>query len=102
MNVKYERQLKKGVLEIIVLQLLLKEKMYGYQLIMTMKELSQGMFEMREGTLYPILYRLEDDEISRKYYKITEDGQKTLIELRSLWHDFSKNVNQILGDNDDE
>ena len=82
---------------------------------MTMKELSQGMFEMREGTLYPILYRLEDDglvksewseqedkEISRKYYKITEDGQKTLIELRSLWHDFSKNVNQILGDNDDE
>ena len=46
MNERYERQLKKGILEILVLQLLLKEKMYGYQMILCMKEKSQGMFEM--------------------------------------------------------
>lgn len=115
MNVKYERQLKKGVLEILVLQLLSQEKMYGYQLIMEMKKLSHGMFEMREGTLYPILYRLEDDgliesewsapkdkEVSRKYYVMTIQGQATLKELRILWRDFSKTVNNILGDDNDE
>ena len=99
----------------LVLSLLRKEEMYGYQIIHELKVKSRERFLLKDGTLYPILYRLEDDglvksewseqkdkEISRKYYKITEDGQKTLIELRSLWHDFSKNVNQILGDNDDE
>ena len=61
MNPKYERQLKKGVLEILVLKLLSQKKMYGYQLIIEMKQLSHEMFTLREGTHYPILYRLEDD-----------------------------------------
>lgn len=61
MNPKYERQLKKGVLEISVLKLLSQKKMYGYQLIIEMKQLSHKMFTLREGMLYPILYRLEDD-----------------------------------------
>ena len=98
MNERYERQLKKGILEILVLQLLLKEKMYGYQMILCMKEKSQGMFEMKEGTLYPILYRLEDDglvesqwsvpqnkETSRKYYCLTEKGKEQLKALKLLW-----------------
>lgn len=115
MNVKYERQLKKGVLEILVLQFLSEEKMYGYQLIMKMKDLSHGMFEMREGTLYPILYRLEDDgfiksewsevqnkEVSRKYYVITQEGEQSLKELRKLWKTFSMNVDRILGDDENE
>lgn len=111
MNSKYERQLKKGVLEILVLKLLSQKKMYGYQLIMEMKELSHEMFTLREGTLYPILYRLEDDglvvsewskahdkELSRKYYLITDDGKATLKELRILWSEFSKTVTKIMGD----
>ena len=56
MNPKYERQLKKGVLEILVLHLLSEQDMYGYQLIMALDERSQGMFKLKEGTLYPILY----------------------------------------------
>lgn len=104
MNVKYERQLKKGVLEILVLQLLSQKRMYGYQLIVEMKEKSQGLFEMKEGTLYPILYRLEDDElvksewsepkdkeVSRKYYVITKQGNEVLKELKLLWGKFFKN-----------
>lgn len=115
MNLKYERQLKKGVLEMIVLQLLSKKKMYGYQLIMDMKELSQEMFTLREGTLYPILYRLQDDglvtsqwteakgkEQSRKYYYITDDGKKALKELQVLWSLFSKTVSSIMEDEDYE
>ena len=115
MNIRYQRQLKKGALEIIVLELLSKQKMYGYQLIMEMKTISHGMFELKEGTLYPILYRLEDDElvksewseqkdkeVSRKYYSITKQGLETLQELKNLWKDFSRTVNEILEDNHDE
>ncbi|MEG0277002.1 MAG: PadR family transcriptional regulator [Coprobacillus sp.] len=111
MNPKYEGLLKKGVLEILVLQFLSKKEMYGYQLIMELKENSHEMFAMKEGTLYPILYRLEDDgmlisewsqpsgkEVSKKYYKITEDGKRTLAELKKLWSSFSKEVELILGD----
>lgn len=111
MNPKYERQLKKGVLEILVLELLSKEKMYGYQLIQTLQQYSDEMFTLKEGTLYPILYRLEDDglvvsewsipqkkEISKKYYVITQEGVAVLAQLKDLWKDFSKEVTKILED----
>ena len=58
---KYEQQMKKGVLEMLVLQLLSGEEKYGYQLICQLSEESGGMFLLKEGTLYPILYRLEED-----------------------------------------
>lgn len=111
MITRYERQLKKGVLEILVLQLLFQEEMYGYQIIMRMKDISEGMFDMREGTLYPILYRLEDEqlvesqwsmpcgkEVSRKYYHITPKGIETLKSLKCLWKDFSLTVDKIMGE----
>ena len=53
--------MKKGVLEILVLKFLSQEEKYGYQLISELKERSGGMFSLKEGTLYPILYRLEED-----------------------------------------
>ncbi len=111
MNPKYEGLLKKGVLEILVLHLLSIKRMYGYQLISELKTLSHELFTLKEGTLYPILYRLEDDgllvsewsqpsgkETSKKYYKITKEGQETLIELKKLWLLFSNEVTMILGD----
>ena len=54
------RQLKKGVIEILILSLLSEDKMYGYQLIQELDTRSNGVFKMKEGTLYPVLYRLED------------------------------------------
>lgn len=82
------KQLKKGIIEILILKLLSEENMYGYQLIHELDERSSGIFKMKEGTLYPILYRLEDDKmiesfwendaekrsVPRKYYKITNEG----------------------------
>lgn len=109
MELKYEQQMKKGVLEILVLRLLDREEKYGYQLISELKERSQGMFLLKEGTLYPILYRMEDDglvtnrwsepkgkEVSRKYYAITSKGRDTLAEAIELWKRFSENVDRIL------
>lgn len=107
---KYEQQMKKGVLEMLVLQLLLEKEKYGYQLICELKEKSDGMFFLKEGTLYPILYRMEDDglvvsrwsepkgkEVSKKYYRLAEEGKDTLAELKVLWQTFSGNVDTILG-----
>lgn len=111
MNPKYEKQIKKGVLEILVLKLLSEEKKYGYQLINELKEKSKDLFVLKEGTLYPILYRLEDEnlvesswsepkgkEISRKYYQITDKGKQELEELCQLWDNFQEQVTAILKD----
>lgn len=109
MNPKYEKQMKKGVLEMLVLKLLSKEEKYGYQLISELKERGNGMFILKEGTLYPVLYRLEDEglvtcrwsepkgkETARKYYGITDKGKQELGELCSLWEHFGKSVTDIL------
>jgi len=106
---KYEQQMKKGVLEMLVLQLLSENEKYGYQLICELREKSHEMFLLKEGTLYPILYRLEDDglvvsrwseprgkEVSKKYYWITQEGQETLVQLKELWKAFSGNVDGIM------
>lgn len=110
MKQKYEQQMKKGVLEMLVLQLLTEKEKYGYQLICELKEKSGGMFLLKEGTLYPILYRMEEDglvvsrwsepkgkEVSKKYYQLAEEGKDALEELRGLWQTFSGNVDAILG-----
>lgn len=109
MQGRYEQQLKKGVLEMLVLKQLESEEQYGYQLINRLKEESSGMFALKEGTLYPILYRLEDDglvssrwsqpkgkEVSRKYYRITEEGKAELQELKNLWKDFSEQISKMM------
>lgn len=109
MKQKYEQQMKKGVLEMLALRLLSEEEKYGYQLICELKERSGGMFLLKEGTLYPILYRMEDDglvvsrwsepsgrEVSKKFYRITEEGRETLRELQKLWRDFAGSVGGIM------
>ena len=58
---RLERQLKKGVLEMLVLRLVCQKPGHGYELLARMDRRSHGAFRLKEGTLYPILYRLEDD-----------------------------------------
>lgn len=109
MNPKYEQQMKKGVLEMLVLKLLSEKEKYGYQLISELKEKSDGLFLLKEGTLYPILYRLEDEElvvsrwsepkgkeVSRKYYVVTEKGIEVLTQLSELWKGFTAKVSDIM------
>ncbi len=94
----------------LVLRLLSEGEKYGYQLISELKEKSGGMFLLKEGTLYPILYRMEDDglvvsrwsepkgkEVSKKYYRLAQEGLDTLAGLKGLWEVFSRTVDGILG-----
>lgn len=115
LNDKYESQMKKGVLDMLVLKLLEKEEKYGYQIISELKEKSNNRFLLKEGTLYPILYRLEDDKfveskwseavgkkVPRKYYVIKEEGRKALQEIQTLWLDINRSAAMIMEDNTDE
>ena len=109
MNEKYERQMKKGVLDMLVLKLLEKEPMYGYQLIQELLEKSESVFSLKEGTLYPILYRLEEEklvesrwspsegkQVPRKYYQITEKGKTALSEIYEVWQQISDGIHHIM------
>ncbi len=107
-------QLKKGIIEILILKLLSREKMYGYQLLQELDKRSEGVFKMKEGTLYPVLYRLEDDgfisslweepdrsspekrPMPRKYYQISASGKKELGNLISDLKTLTKAISLIL------
>lgn len=109
MNDKYERQMKKGVLDMLVLKLLESEPKYGYQIIQEMKEKSRDIFLLKDGTLYPILYRLEEDglvvsrwsepegkQVPRKYYEITAGGREALGQIQAMWKRISDGIIRIM------
>lgn len=106
MEDKFAQQLKKGVLEMLVLELVCKGPTYGYELLTRLKEISGGQFILKEGTLYPILYRLEDDGLiaaawqqgggraaPKKMYEATERGFQENLRRREIWENFAKTVN---------
>ena len=97
-------QLKKGVIELLVLALLTQKDQYGYEIVETISR----YIEMSEGTIYPLLNRFKKDGLvdtylaeshngpPRKYYKITEAGRTEYIESVREWSDFTKAVNMLL------
>ena len=60
---RFLQQLKKGALEMLVLELICRHPTYGYELLSMLRDGSDGLFTLKEGTLYPILYRLEDEAL---------------------------------------
>lgn len=105
---KVDRELLRGSTNLLVLSVLENENMYGYQMIKKLKMQSENVFEFQEGTLYPILHKLEEnglissywDEFSgkrRKYYSITIDGKRQLKAKKEEWKIFSTKVNQVIG-----
>lgn len=106
MEDKFSQQLKKGVLEMLVLKLICAGPTYGYELLSRLKEGSHGRFVLKEGTLYPILYRLEDDGLiaskwcqgegrmaPKKMYEATEAGTLENIRRMQVWMEFEDTVN---------
>lgn len=116
MEDKFLQQLKKGSLELLVLELICEKPSYGYELLSQLRARSQGLFDLKEGTLYPILYRLEDDGLIRaawsqavgraapkKIYTATEAGEREQRHRRAVWDRFAGAVSDILqGGLDDE
>lgn len=107
-EMKVDRELLKGSTNLLVLSVLENENMYGYEMIKKIKTKSENLFEFQEGTLYPILHKLEEkgfissywDEVSgkkRKYYSITDEGKKQLKSKKEEWQEFSTKVNQVIG-----
>ena len=109
MEDRFAQQLKKGVLEMLVLKLICDCPTYGYELILRLREQSDGLFQLKEGTLYPILYRLEDEGLivagwsqgqgrtaPKKIYEATEEGRKENLRRQMLWTEFHRTVDVFL------
>ena len=97
-------QFRKGVIEMCILALIARKDRYGYEIVQSIA----AYIEINEGTVYPILRRLTQEEYfvsylkespsgpARKYYHITEKGRAYLASLKEDWLDFSVMVNEIL------
>lgn len=98
-------QLMRGTLEGCILQILSQNTTYGYEIVTTLLE--YGFTDIKEGTIYPLLVRLEKKKIitsemrpsplgpSRKYYSITPSGREYLNEFKTNWHQISETVNHV-------
>lgn len=104
---KKKNALYKGTLQNIILKLLSSEvKMYGYQLTQRAKELTKGELEMTEGALYPLLHKLENEDLiyaelqnvngrDRKYYFLTNKGKRQQNEQEVEMKSYLFNLNAI-------
>lgn len=60
----------------IILSILSKKESYGYEIIQSVKEVSKGRIEYADGTLYPVLHKMEKKELIESYWKLAETGRK--------------------------
>ena len=103
-----ERELKRGSLELIVLHLLAPGEAYGYEIVQKLTAETNGALEVTDGTLYPVLYRLEragfvdvrwetpQRGVPRKYYCLTGAGRAELASLTHEWTTFAKAMARLL------
>ena len=96
-------QFKKGVLDLIVLMIVCKEDIYGYELVKQVCEI----IDVNEGTIYPLLKRMTHDNYfitylkeskegpPRKYYQLTETGEEFLKELETSCQELNNTINHI-------
>lgn len=104
-----DKSLISGSTTLLVLSLLENRDQYGYEMIKELEMKSEKVFVLKEGTLYPILHKLENDGLiasyqqdstagkKRKYYSLTKEGRKELAAKKEEWFNFSKQVNQVIG-----
>jgi PadR family transcriptional regulator PadR len=110
MDNRYVQQFKKGSLEMVLLCLIAKKETYGYEIITQLNKNGADILGYaKEGTVYPILYRLQEAGIiqcriapaaanggSKKYYSLTAKGKETLNELISFWDRYTDCVNNFI------
>src|SRR5262245_58777829 len=107
-----DTELLKGTLSLLILSLLSRKPMYGYEIAATVHRDTDGAFTWREGSLYPSLHKMETDGLivgeweekesgrKRRYYHITKQGRAALREKLKSWTDLCRAVNGILEKSD--
>ncbi len=101
---------RRGVMSLVILALLKREDMYGYQLVQETAQSSGGRLTTQEGSLYPVLYKLQDQglisdrkvlvgkRMTRVYYHLEPAGEERLRELAEEYRSTSQGVLQIIGE----
>lgn len=99
-------QILKGTLEACILQLIKNQDMYGYEI--TEQLSNYGLDMVAQGTIYPLLLKLEKEELvtsylkesnfgpPRKYYSITKQGEEYVSSFKNTWGNISTTINSIL------
>ena len=105
----FDRELKKGSAELLILSLLEDQARHGYEIAKLIEQRSQGALRFHAASLYPLLYRLQTrgwiqgkwvekaGQRRRRYYRITVAGRKTLAEQRQGWRAFAEAMKRITG-----
>ena len=98
-------QLNRGTLEGCIVEIISKEETYGYEIVTRLQD--YGFIDAKEGTIYPILVRLEKKNIissvykesplgpKRKYYFLTKDGEEFLEEFIKVWNEVKDSVDRV-------
>ncbi|MGH2449012.1 MAG: PadR family transcriptional regulator [Chloroflexota bacterium] len=106
---QYSKELLKGAADTLVLSRFGDGEKYGYQVVKELEQRSEGFFALKEGTLYPILHRLEKQGLlharwetmpngsERRYYGLTGKGRRALSDKLSEWQSFAQAVTRVVG-----
>lgn len=101
------RELLRGSTELMILSVLSDGPKYGYLVQKRLREASHGQVDLKAGTLYPLLHRLEDAGAvrcrweestgrSRKWYELTATGRRRLSGQAQQWQDYAECIRQLL------
>src|SRR5262245_19761780 len=105
----FERELRRGSLELIVLHLLSSGEGYGYEIVSKIADSTNGALGVTDGTLYRVLYRLEaaghvsvrwetpQRGVPRKYYRLTDAGRQELERMAREWTAFANAMTRLIG-----
>jgi len=105
----FDKKLMTSSTDMMILKLLENDDMYGYQMIEELRRRSKNVFDLKAGTLYPLLHQLEQkgyltsfeqaagEARIRKYYHLTDKGRKQLQERQSAWEAFTNAVSAVMG-----
>ena len=103
-----DREVLKGSISLLLLNLLSRGEMYGYEILQEASRRSANAFEFKEGTLYPALHQLEkkgqiksewrtaENGRERKYYSLTPKGRKAAAEYQQQWQHLTSAIAAIL------
>ena len=105
----FSRELKKGSTELLILSLLETGPRHGYDIGKRIEQRSRGKLKLRIASLYPMLVRLESrglikgrwierpGERRRRYFRLTPEGRRMLVQERATWREFMEAVNRVVG-----